>query len=378
MALFGGKKAEPTSQGLLGVDLGTAGMKIVELAPAEGGRMKLVTYGYAEPSVPVGARATPLDDLPKTEAVLKRILAEGGFTAKRAVAALPTTNVFHAIISIPVPKNPKEELKGLIEQQSRKLLPLPLEEMVLDTNVLDKHLLTETISPTAVQSAQTGVTGNGMETKFMRVLITAAPKTLVASYVTLFKDLGIELMSLETETFAMTRSLVGKEKSHVLLVDVGAERSNLAIVDQGIPLLTRVIKGGGNAITQALSQTMGIGFDEADAMKRDLGFAADGKLPLPILEALKPIVHEIRYALGLYAEQVGGSAKPVEKIVVTGGSAHLPGLSQYLTQSLNMNVYLGDPWARVLAPAGLRGILEEIGPRFSVAVGLAERLEEKI
>jgi type IV pilus assembly protein PilM len=374
MALFGGKKAEPVSQGLLGVDLGTAGMKIVELAPAEGGRMKLVTYGYAEPSVPVGARATPLDDLPKTEAVLKRILAEGGFTAKRAVAALPTTNVFHAIISIPVPKNPKEELKGLIEQQSRKLLPLPLEEMVLDTNVLDKHLLTETAPQTAVQSA---ADANSMDTKFMRVLITAAPKTLVASYVTLFKDLGIELMSLETETFAMTRSLVGKEKSHVLLVDVGAERSNLAIVDQGIPLLTRVIKGGGNAITQALSQTMGIGFDEADAMKRDLGFAADGKLPAPILEALKPIVHEIRYALGLYAEQMGGNAKPVEKIVVTGGSAHLPGLSQYLTQSLNMNVYLGDPWARVLAPQGLRSILEEIGPRFSVAVGLAERLEEK-
>lgn len=365
MALFGGKKAEPVSQGLLGVDLGTAGMKMVELAPAEGGRMKLVTYGYAEPSVPVGARATPLDDLEKTEAVLKRVYAEGAFTAKRAVAALPTTNVFHAIISIPVPKNPKEELKGLIEQQSRKLLPLPLEEMVLDTNVLDKHFLTETISP------------QNLEGKFMRVLLTAAPKTLVASYVKLFKDLGIELMSLETEIFAMTRSLVGKEKSHVLIVDVGAERSNLAIVDQGIPLLTRVIRGGGNAITQSLAQTMGIGFDEADGMKRDLGFAADGKLPQPILEALKPIVHEIRYALGLYAEQIGGDGRPVEKIIVTGGSAHLPGFGAYLSQSLNMNVYLGDPWARVLAPAGLRGILEEIGPRFSVAVGLAERLEEK-
>ncbi len=365
MALFGGKKVEPTSLGLLGVDLGTAGIKIVELSPSEGGRMKLDTYGYAEPSVPVGSRTSPLSDLPKTEAVIRRIFTEGHFTAKRAVAALPTTSVFHAIISIPVPKDPKEELKPIIEQQSRKLLPLPLEEMVLDTNILDKQFLTETISP---QNA---------EGKFMRVLLTAAPKTLVASYVTLFKDLGIELVSLETEIFAMTRALVGREKSHVLIVDVGAERSNLAIIDQGIPLLTRVIKGGGNSITQALSQTMGIGFDEADAMKRDLGFAADGKLPTPILEALKPIVHEIRYALGLYAEQVGGGGRPVDKIIVTGGSAHLPGLSEYLTQSLNMNVYLGDPWARVLVPSGLRTILEEIGPRFSVAVGLAERLEEK-
>jgi type IV pilus assembly protein PilM len=366
MAIFGGKKTEPVSQGMLGIDLGTAGMKVVELAPAEGGKLKLVTYGYAEPSVPVGARATPLDDVPKTAAVLKRILQEGNFTAKRAVSALSTTSVFHAIVSIPVPKNPREELKPLIESQARKLLPLPLEEMVLDTNVLDKHLLPEDGKE------------NGNEGKFMRVLLTGAPKTLVASHVKLFQELGIELVSLETEIFAMTRALVGKEKSHVLLVDVGAERSNLAIVDQGIPLLTRVIKSGGNAITQALAQTMGIGFDEADAMKRDLGFSADGKLPGPILEALKPIVHEIRYALGLYAEQEGGAKAPVEKIIVTGGSAHLPGLAEYLTTSLNMNVYLGDPWARVLAPAGLRSILEEIGPRFSVAVGLAERLEEKL
>lgn len=364
MALFGGKKAEPMSQGLLGVDLGTAGMKVVELAP-DAGRLKLVTYGYAEPSVPTGARTTPVEDIPKTVAVMKRVLAEGGFTAKRAVAALPTTNVFHAIISVPVPKV-KEELRGLIEAQASKLLPLPLDQMVLDTNVLDKQLL-----------PVDGKENTEADGKFMRVLLTGAPKVLVASYTALFKELGIELVSLETEIFALTRALVGKEKSHSLLLDLGAERSNLAIVDNGIPLLTRVIKSGGNSITQALSHTMGIGFDEADAMKRDLGFAADGKLPPPILEALKPILHEIRYALGVYAEQEGGDKAPVEKIIVTGGSAHLPGLSAFLTQSLSMNVYLGDPWARVNAPPGLRPVLEEIGPRFAVAVGLAQRLEEK-
>lgn len=368
MALFGGSKKEPVFPGMLGVDLGTAGIKLVELTP-EKGKLRLSTYGYAEPSEPTGARKAPFEDIPRTVAVMKRIMKEGGFKATKAVAALPTTNVFHAIITLPVPKNPKEDLKPMIESQARKLLPLPLEEVVLDSNVLDKHLL-----PKDGENTENDVVAEG---KYIRVLLTGAPKTLISSFVELFKQAGLELVSLETEVFALTRALVGKEKSHVMIVDLGAERSNLAIVDQGIPLLTRVIKSGGNSITQALGQSMGVGFEEAEAMKRDLAFAKDGNLPAPLLEALKPIVHEVKYALQVYTEQNTNGKTPVEKILVTGGCAHLPGLAEHLTKALNMNVYLGDPWARVLFPGEMRPILDEIGPRFSVAVGLAERLEEK-
>jgi type IV pilus assembly protein PilM len=363
MALFGGKKEESFS-GLLGVDLGTAGIKMVELVP-EKGRIRLSTYGYAEPKLPVSGAKSPIDDIPKTVAVMKRIMKEGNFKATRAVAALPTTKVFHAIISLPVPKSPKEDLRPMIENQAQKLLPLPLSEMVLDSNVLDKHLLPNE------EKADAATT----EGKYMRVLLTGAPKTLIASYVELFKQANLELVSLETEIFALTRSLVGKEKSHVLIVDLGAERTNLAIVDNGVPLLTRVIKSGGSNITQALAGAMGMGFEEGESMKRDLSFAKAGAMPGPLAEALKPTVHEIRYALQLYAEQVGN--RGVEKILLTGGSSRLPGLSELLTRELNMNVYLGDPWARVAFTPDLRGVLDEIGPRYAVAVGLAERLEEK-
>jgi type IV pilus assembly protein PilM len=367
MAFFGGKKEE-SLPGMLGIDLGTAGIKMVELTPM-GGRLKLSTYGYAEPSEPTGSRKTPIEEMEKTVAVMKRIMKEGNFKVNRAVAALPTTNVFHAIITLPVPKDPKEDLKPLIEAQARKLLPLPLEEMVLDSNVLDKHLLPKEGQP----SLETNPDEPG---KYIRVLLTGAPKTLIASFVNLFRQADIELVSLETEVFALSRAMVGKEKSTVMLVDLGAERSNLAVIDNGIPLLTRVIKSGGNVITQALAQSMGLGFAEAETMKRDLSFASAGTLPGPLLEALKPIIHEIKYALQMYAEQTATQGT-VEKILVTGGTSRLPGMDRYLTEALNMNVYLGDPWARVLAPGEMKPILEEIGPRFSVAVGLALKLEEK-
>ncbi len=363
MALFGGKKTEIFS-GLLGVDLGTAGIKLVELVPDKG-RMRLSTYGYAEPKIPLQGGKGAIEDISKTVAVIKRIMQEGNFKATRAVAALPTTKVFHAIISLPVPRDPKADLRPMIEAQAQKLLPLPIEEMVLDSNVLDKHLL-----PTEEGAASAN------EGKYMRVLLTGAPKTLIASYVDLFKAANLELVSLETEIFALTRSLIGKEKSHVLIVDLGAERTNIAIVDQGIPLLTRVIKSGGSNITQALAASLGVSFDEAEAMKRDLSSATGALMPAPLLEALKPIVHEIRYALQLYGEQAG-AAGIVEKILLTGGSSRLPGLSEMLSRELNMNVYLGDPWARVASAPDLSGVLDEIGARYAVAVGLAERMEEK-
>jgi len=365
MALFGGKKEE-TFSGLLGVDLGTAGIKLIELAPDKG-RMRLSTYGYAEPKTPLPTGKSAIDDIPKTVAVMKRIMKEGNFKATRAVAALPTTKVFHAIISLPVPKDPKADLRPMIEAQAQKLLPLPIDEMVLDSTILDKHLLPKEERTEVVEAG---------EGKYMRVLLTGAPKTLIASYVELFKAANIELVSLETEIFALTRSLIGKEKSHVLIVDLGAERTNIAIVDQGIPLLTRVIKSGGSNITQALAGSMGLSFEEAEAMKRDLSSASTGTMPAPLLEALKPIVHEIRYAIQLYGEQAGAGGT-VEKILLTGGSSRLPGLSQMLSRELNMNVYLGDPWARISSAPDLRGVLDEIGARYAVAVGLAERMEEK-
>ena len=209
--------------------------------------------------------------------------------------------------------------------------------------------------------------------KYIRVLLTGAPKVLVAKYVELFRLAKIELVSLETEVFAVVRSLVGKDKSRVMIVDMGAERSNIAVIDKGVPYLTRGIKSGGNAITSALAASMSVSFEEAEAMKRDLSYSSTQGLPPPLEAAVKPILHEIKYTLQLYAEQEFHDNSTVEKIVITGGSSHVPGLIPYLTNALNVNVYHGDPWARVATVPEARPVLDEVGPRLAVAIGLAMR-----
>lgn len=371
MGLFG-KKKEEQFDGMLGIDIGTSGIKVVEITPDKG-RLKLSRYGYSEPAGAVKIEGSLIDDAPRAAETLKRILKESDMKATRAVASLPSSKVFHAMITLPVPKDPKEDLKPIIEAQARKLLPLPLEEMILDSNILDKDLLPK---QEVDKQKEAAIESGDKSKKYIRVLLTGAPKTLITKYVELFRLAKIELVSLETEIFAVVRSLVGKDKSRVMIVDMGAERTNLAVVDKGVPYITRGIKSGGNAITQALAESMSVSFEEAEAMKRDLAYSATQGLPAPLEEAIKPILHEIKYTLQLYAEQEFHDNSTVEKIIITGGSSHVPGLIPYLTAALNVNVYHGDPWARVATVAEARPVLDEVGPRLAVAIGLAMRGKE--
>lgn len=374
MGLFGGKKQE-AFVGMLGVDIGPSGIKIVELVP-EKARLRLSTYGYAEFAAVKPEGFDYLSDPQKAAETMQQIMKEAGMKATKAVAALPTAQVFQAIVSIPRPDDVKD-LKGLIETQAAKLLPLPIEQMIVDSNVLDKDLLPKATGEKEKQDAP--VSEEPKKAKHVRVLITAAPKTLVEKYIDIFRRAKIELVSLETEVFGLIRALIGKDKSRVMLVDIGLTQTNIAIVDKGTPFLTRSMKGGGAQITQALASSMSMGLDDAERMKRDLGLQKDAQEPPKVIkDALAGLVHELKYAIELYAQQDFHENSSVEKIVVTGGSAHLSALDPYLTKELNVNVYIGDPWARVAAPPALRPVLEDVGPRFAVAIGLAMRLKEDV
>lgn len=349
---FGGQK----KVSYLGVDIAFGGMKLVELQN-EKGRARLVTYAYA--NVPAESlEKSLLSDTAAAADLLKKMMVKARTVSKRAVSALPVSSVFTSILSVPTTN--EKELKDTVANQAKKLIPLPLEEVALDTKIIDKTERSETAKANT------------------RVLVTAAPKTLVQKYVEIFKTAGLELASLETEAFAEIRSLIGKDRSTILIVDIGALRTNVIIVESGVPFVTRSIATGGNGITQTIARTLGIPLEQAETMKRDIksmqAFAPTGDLS-PILAVLvKPVLDEIKYSFNLYQSSESGSqGKRVEKIILTGGSSLLPRLPEFLTQQMGVNTYLGNPWARVVYPPDLRPVLEEIGPRFSVPIGCAMR-----
>lgn len=376
MGLFGPKKMS-----FIGVDIGAGGVKLVELQN-EKGRGKLMTYGFTERTP--DAQPINLVDSPKDAALLlKRIAQKAKVTTTKTVAGLPTASVFSSVINVPKTDDEKEQ-KEAIEWQARKLIPVPLEEMVLDfkrvtppetaVKPADKPSGKETEKKEEKKKAAKEKEGKKME----QVLITGASKSMVQKYVNVFKMAGLELVSLETETFALTRALIGKDRSTTMIVDMGAVRTNIIIVENGIPFVTRSLDAGGVMFTKIMSKVLSIDLKSAEQMKCDIKGVSTlypgDSLPQIFEAAVAPMITEMQYSMNLYVTQnEGSSPKSIEKVILTGGSAGLPVLASYMASKLNIKTYVGDPWARIVYPEGLRPVLDEIGPRYSVAIGLAMR-----
>ncbi len=366
MGLFGPKK-----QSYIGVDIGVGGIKLVELQN-EKGRARLVTYGFSE-RLPEAQPANLVDSAKECSDLLRLILKKARTTTTRAVASLPISSVFSSVIT--VPKGSEKEMKESVQWQARKLIPVPLEEMVLDSKVLtpsdqSKEKLPAEKEKTPEEKKEAAKTA--------QVLITGASKVMVGKYVGAFKMAGLELVSLETETFALIRSLVGKDRSTTLIVDIGAGRTNIIIVDNGVPFVTRSLDMGGLTFTRAISRQLAMEMKAAEQMKCDIKsistlYPGEG-LPKIFETTVAPLLTELQYSISLFTTRTEGQPeKKIEKIILTGGASALPSLIDYFSKQLNMKVYVGDPWARVVYPEGLRPVLDEIGYRFSVAVGLAMR-----
>lgn len=373
-------------QSYLGVDLGAGGVKVVELK-LDKHRPVLFTYGLTsgdhnihkllvrkEASAEELPGASPQQEpMPKEDTltidekyighyaeVLRIVCREIKAVSKTAVASLPVSAVFHAIVTLP--PLPKEEFQSVLKAELKKLLPLPLEEMAVDSQV---------------------VVGGGTEGNPQRVLVNAVPRALVVFYTKVFQQAGLKLDSLEPESTALARALVGRDPATTMLIDMGAERTNFFIIDQTVPATHHSIKLGGERITQMLQSALGAERAEAERMKHDLfdymptaGSAAtlskEQFLNL-LMSIIEPVAKEIEYSFELFLRQSGNEGKRSEKVVLTGGAAHLPYLPSYIADKFKLKCYLGDPWGRVVYQERLRPLLSAIGPRLAVAIGLALR-----
>lgn len=361
MAIFGSEES------YLGIDVGNSALKVVELRN-EKGRPKLVTYGYIEQpnqilkTDSVEAKATIVRGL-------KVVCERARTSSKKAIAALPSYTVFSSIIHLPL--MPKKEMEAAVNVEAKKFVPMPLEEMILDYKTLEDSPELSKFSAPTIQPTSTI---DQKPQKFTRLLLTAAPKQLVSRYVDIFKEAGLQLVSLETEAFALERSLIGRDKAPIMIVDIGAVATTISVIVDSVPLINRSIDMGGLTITKSIANSLNIDLDRAEQFKRDFGVSnqtgTTSQIPSRIEFMVSSVINEIKYVLNLYASQANGN---VEKIILAGGSAWLPNFPGYLSQALKTKVYIGDPWARVVYPVELKPILQEIGPRLAVSVGLAMR-----
>jgi type IV pilus assembly protein PilM len=329
-----------------------------------------VTYGYTELETNL-SHSSSIEEQQKTAEVIKRVFEEAKVSTRKTVAALPNFSVFSSIISLP--EMSKKELAKAITWEAKKFVPLPIEQMVLDWRPLVKSEDKKPGGDDAEAATAEAMDRLKKGQKYQKILITAAPKDLVDRYVSVFSQSNLDLLAMETESFALERSLVGKDPAVIMIVNLGAFSSDISITENGIPILSRSIDVGGGTITQAIARSLNIEHKRAEQFKRDIGFSNQSlnSVPKIIENTISPIINEIKYSFDLFQGRHGGGS--IEKIILTGGSSVLPGLTDYLKKILQINVYVGDPWARIIYPLELKPILEELGPRFAGAVGLAMR-----
>jgi len=333
----------------LGIDIGDSSLKMVELKKA-GNRIYLSNYAFSENVSEVNFNN--VEDAGYLAEAINKVRKDAGITSKRVTASLPTFAVFSSIINIT--SVDKKNLPEAVGEEAKKVIPLPPEEMILDWKIVED--------------------GQGENRTGLRVFLTGSPKKLVRKYINVFKLAKLELASLETETFSLVRSLLGDDKSSVMLVEIGANSTDLSIVKESIPVLNRSLAVCASTVTRALAEKLGMAYAQAEQFKFDLsvGLGVDSREELPhlIAQTIEPIITEMQYLLDFFHSK---NEEKVEKVVLSGGGAMLLNLAAYLEQRLNLKVIVGDPWNRVVYPEELRPVLAEVGPKLAVAIGLAMR-----
>ncbi len=336
---------------IVGLDIGSHSVKLIELV-----RDKKTTTLMAAGSAPTPPKAlsgTTNKDLEGIAIIIKKLFKDTGAKADTIAIALPESQVFTRIIEVPALST--RELSTAIKWEAEQYIPLPLDDVTVDFTVL----------------RDTTVTG----TNKIDVLLVASPKVLVEKYVTMLSMADISVLAVETEILATTRVL-GKSvptMKHLMIVSLGAQTTDIAILRSGILAFTRSISAGGEALSRALSQKLGFEMIQAEAFKRTYGLEKD-KLEGKIFDTVSPIIDTIKgemiRAMAYYEQKYKGDK--VELVLLSGGTARLPGLIVYLAQVLGVEVQLANPWVGISRDARFR-VLDDQGAVFTVAVGLALR-----
>ncbi|MEK7586930.1 MAG: type IV pilus assembly protein PilM [Patescibacteria group bacterium] len=364
--LWGGSKLvlwQKKDNKVLGIDIGHSSAKVVQLKK-EHGRVILETYGEIAlgpyGNLAVGQVASlPLE---KTKEMLKDLFGEAGITAKSAAFAIPLGSSLLVILELPDVAG--GNLDKIIPIEARKYIPVPISEVELDWWVIPKREGQGTPS----------VPGK----KTIEVLVVAIHKEVVNQYNEIAKISELHTEFFEIETFSAIRAVYEGDPSPVGILDIGAGTSKLAIVDYGVVRLSHTISKGSQDITVALSRSLDVDFARAEQIKREVGLMEkedDGKI-INIMNTITDyIFSEVNKALAIYQQKY---RRTISKIILIGGGALLKGMLETAGKSFEVPVTLGHAFGKVEYPAFLDKVLREIGPSFTVAVGLATRQLERL
>jgi len=351
-------------QSALGVDIGSSSIKVVQIKK-KGGKAILETYGALSLGPYGKLDIGQVTNLP-TEAIaqaLKDVLDESNVTTNNGAIAIPSSASLISLINIPAGID-KDKIDQIIPNEARKYIPVPIDEVTIDWWAIPAQA-------ESFESDESEKIKANPETK-TEVLVVAIHNETLARYRELLTRTKLNSDFFEIEIFSSIRSTFAHELAPVLLIDFGASKTKLSIVEYGIVKVFHVINRGSQDITKNISQSLSISFPEAEKLKREIGLekTANKDVASVVDLSINYILSETNVVVLNYEKKYN---KSISKVILCGGGALTKGLIDRVSRNFSAEVVYGNPFSKTEAPVFLDSILRTSGPEFAVAVGLALR-----
>jgi len=331
--LFGGKK----SKQLVGLDIGSSSIKSVELKNTKAG-YELVSFGM-ESLAPDTVVDGAIMDAPQVANAISRIFDSAGIKTKNVATSVSGHSVI--VKRVPLPPMSEEELYDRIPAEASQHIPFDIADVNLSYQLLES-----------------------MDSQ-MDVLLVAVKKDKILNHTNVLAQAGKTPVVVDIDAFGLQNCFeINYEPDAgqtVALLNIGASVMNINIVRGGIPLFTRDVSVGGNQYTDALQKELDLSFEDAERLKKG------ETLPSDILTL------EIQKTFDFFRATASG--ENIQRILVAGGTARVPGLVDLLREEFAMPVEELNPFRKVLINPGKHSDdqIREMAPRLAIAVGLALR-----
>ncbi len=335
---------------MTGLDIGSKTIKIVELEK-EGEGFSLSASGIVGYSGNTVDKMIDEKEMASLGQIIKKLHNEAGVTSRDVVISIPEPLVFTRTIKFPLLTD--AEIASAVKWESEQYIPIPINEAVIQHSILARD---EKSSPPGVL-----------------VLLVAAPRVVVEKYIKVVQFAGLNAIAVETELLALTRSLAPPDRT-VLLVDLGASSTNIAISKMGLLSFSRSVSIAGDALTRAVSQGLGVPVEQAEEYKKTYGLTSvqlEGKVRVILEPVLRLVADEIKKAVSYYLTEERGETPSA--LIVTGGTSAIPEIISTMTKLVGIEVLAGNPFAKIRVDTGTAQKLAPYAPLYGVAVGLAMR-----
>lgn len=347
----------------IGLDISTGSIKVAEMNITKREPM-LTKLGII--MLPEGVvRDGEIDDPATAAAYLKELWKQNGMRKRKVTLGIANQKVI--VRPMDLPYMPADELESAVKYQVQEFIPIPIDDAIVDYEVVDEYM-------------------TGEEERMQTVLLAAAHREMIQAFMDAVLGAGLHPEAIELKAFAIARSLVKKEyqfleeegeaPGSICLINIGAGICNICVVKEGTPRFVRMLMRGGDFFTKLLCDQLNLSPVEAEEIKR--GRSSDPEANSLLQREIQAFVGEIRRSLEYYISQT--QERDLNKVILSGSGSKMINLPLELNKGLRLPIEIGHPLQNVDFSKSLPYTPEELAEleaSIAVSVGLGLRNTEE-